>query len=794
MRHRIILLLLVIPSLATVVYSQQQLAGRNTSGGFSPNEVLTLHPSPVAGIVIDGVIEDAWKSGAHFDNWVENWPIERREPLAQTEGYVTYDEDNLYFAFICHDPHMEALRANLSDRDKIWQDDFVGINIDPFGQQQTSYEFFVNPLGIQGDIIVNHGGNGEDASFDAVWESEAKIYDAYWTVEMRIPFKSLRYPKAPLQDWLLHMHRIHPRETRYRYSWMPVTQDKRQFAQAGHLKMDQALSTSRAVEVLPYVIGSRTGSLNENTNGLGRWSRATDGDFGIGVKYGLSSNLTLDGAYNPDFSQIESDAGQVDINNTFALFFPEKRPFFLEGSDIFFVDADANLIYTRSINNPLLATKLTGKVGRTTIGMVSALDENATFLVPFEEGSETVVSSRNAWNQVARLKYDFGDQRYIGLMATDRHVQAGGSNSVAAFDSYWSLSERYALKLLASYSYTKEPSDSLLESDRTFKTGGKTYTGTFDGESFDGLALKAGLSYNSKQMSYWASYNDFSPGYRADNGFVTGNHTRVVSAWWQYYFRFDQHPILTQVQPQLFTRRVYNYDGKLKDFGIRPQFYVEFKKQTGMYGGALVVNNENFGGKQFNHMYRADVGIDTRPSRALAGGTWVESGNYINRRGREGDIYNPFIVGKGLAWNSWFEVKPTSQSEVEVNLKTFRLWAHYGGDLIRRQEIVRGTLSYQFSRRWFLRLIGEVTWIERNSTQTDDNDNFQYDLNGQPILDRVKKTFLSLDPLVSYKINPFTVFFLGAHIGGESDPYDNYDGLTRTAQSVFVKFQYFMRL
>ena len=763
---------------------------------FTPNTDVTLNPHPVKNLVIDGVIEDAWKQGEHFDNWVESWPIEGREPAAKTEGWVTYDDDYLYFAFICHDPDMSKLRASITDRDNMFQDDFVGINIDLYGDFQTSYEFFVNPRGIQGDLIVVHSGNGEDESYDAVWDSEAHIYDSYWTAEMRIPFKSLRYPRKVDHSWLLHMHRIYPRESRFRYSWMLQSQDNSvQFTQAGKLKLAGVPKGSNNFELLPYVIGSRSNELKENSVGDGKWpSPKNDGDVGIGVKYGLASNITLDAAYNPDFSQIEADAGQIDINNNFALFYREKRPFFLEGSDIFQIDGDINLIYTRSINDPLYAAKITGKANQITFGLLSAYDQNTPVLVPFEEFSEGFGTTQNSWNNIARVKYDVGNQRYFGITATDRRYENNGSNTVLSTDTYWALDKQYAIRLIGAYSHTKEPTDSLLESDETFKYGGKSYSGTFDGESFNGFAARGAFKYDSRNFNYWVAYQQLTPTFRADEGFVTANHVKIGTAWAGYTFRFENHPLLNYIQPNGFIYRKYNYDGKLKDFGSRPQINIGFQNQTEFYAGFFALNNENFRGKQFDGIHRGDFQISYRGSPIVQGGVFVETGYFINRRGKEGDPYNPFIKAKGTSFNPWMEIKATSRIRNVFEINSFSLYTHYGGSLIRKQWIYRNTLTYQFSKKWFLRLIGEYVTVVANEAQTDDDGNIVYGTDLKALRDHSESQFFSVDPLISYKINPFTVFFVGAHLGGESDPYPNRDGLSRTNQSIFVKFQYFMRI
>ncbi len=770
-------------------------ASRADNDSFVPNPILTLEPKtlPVP-IVIDGEIEEAWMNGAHFDNFVEVWPNEKQLPKAKTEGYIAFDRDNLYIAFICYDPEMNKLRSNLSDRDRMFQDDFVGINIDPYGTKQTSFEFFVNPRGIQGDLIWQNN-SGEDESFDAVWESDAKIYGDHWTVEMRIPFKSLRFPNSPLQDWLIHILRIYPRESRFQYSWMPISQNNNSlFSQAGHLKMEKQIASGKTIEILPYALGSNANELTDRDSVNGKWRGPKNkSSAGFSLKYGLASNLTLDLAYNPDFSQIESDAGQVNVNTTFALYFREKRPFFLEGSDIFNIDSDLKLIYTRTINDPIVSGKLTGKIGRTTIGLITAYDQNSGFLIPFQEQSFDPSTKKNSFSNIIRAKYHLGNESHLGFFGSNRTLAEGGSNIMTGMDANIRLSEKYSLTALAALSATHEPNDSVLSAQLRddydylkFKTSGKERTSDFDGEQFNGLALKATLNRSSRNWEFYSWLESLSSGFRADNGFVPANDYRIFGTWTGYTFRYENNPVFNQIQPQLFVIRKYNQDGTLKDFGMRPQIFLGLKKQIWFNAGTFLVNNENFGGKQFSNIHRSSMDLNWSGWKLLTGGFFVEAGKFINRNGDTGDVNNPFTVVKGLNYETWLTLRPTGRIRNDVNFISFQLWQHFNGPRIRGQKIIRNTLSYQFTKRLFMRVIGQYSSTESFSTDTDGL--------GQPVRVRETDRSFSLDPLISYKINPFTVFYVGTHIGGYNDPYDNYSGLVRTEQSVFMKFQYFVRI
>ena len=769
-----------------------------SSGDFKPNPIMTLNVQPATTVItVDGVIDEAaWSGAERFENFVENFPNEGQKPKAITDGYVTHDDKNLYIAFICHDPDMHKLRATLSDRDRLYQDDFVGINVDPYGAQVNGFEFFVNPLGIQADLSVDINGN-EDDSFDAVWESAAKIYDDRWTVEIKIPFQSLRFPNKTEQDWLIHFWRIYPRDQRYLYSWMPRSRDvSNQYSEAGHLKMTMTETPGKTFELLPYAVGTTTRALEDkDAEGInGKWGKTQlDQNVGFNLKYGLSSNVTLDLAYNPDFSQIEADAGQISVNNTFALFFNEKRPFFLEGRDIFFVDQDINLLYTRTINNPLVAAKLSGKAGKLSFGYITSYDEDTPYIIPFEENSVTLSTNTNSTTNILRTKYELKTGTYVGFTGTDRRV-GGGSNTAGTLDAKIRLDSKYTLSALAGLSHTREPNDSALSADQidhfTFRTGGRTYDSEFNGENYDGWLGRITLDRTARHWGFFAWYNDLSPGFRSENGFIRSNNIREVGAFNRYTFYFaDSNPVLARIEPRVQFNRKYNYDGQLKDWWINPQLFVQFKKQTYIWIGVAALNNENFHGRQFNNIHRVGFETGTQAIKLINGGFWTETGNYINREGRSDDPRNPLIKAKGFNLQTWLTVKPTSRLSDEFNYLQFDLWTHYGGKPLVSQHIFRNALSYQFTTRLFLRIIGDLAISDTYQTATDEDDNL---IIGQT--DHQHSESFNINPLISYKINPFTVFFLGANVGGSKRPYENYNGLTATNQSVFVKFQYFMRI
>jgi hypothetical protein len=353
-------------------------------------------------IDVDGTLDDAgWCDATRITGFTEIQPGDQAQPPVRTEVLVTYDDSHLYLAFIAYDDDPSAIRASLRNWDQIFADDWVGVILDPYGDAAQAYEIFANPLGIQGDLLMA-SGSGEDIGYDLVYQSEGRITATGYQVEMALPFSSLRFPDRPVHEWRATFIRTRPRSSREQYSWSSVDRDDPCFmCQFGTIAGIENVTPSTNLDILPAVVGAQAGSLvddDEPTRGFDN-GRA-DIQPSLNLRYNITPSLATEATVNPDFSQVESDAAQIDVNSTFALFFPEWRPFFQEGSDLF--DTYLDIVYTRSINNPLAATKLTGRAGRTSVAYLGAMDEDTPLPLPFAERSAIAEAGRSFSKHPAR--------------------------------------------------------------------------------------------------------------------------------------------------------------------------------------------------------------------------------------------------------------------------------------------------------------------------------------------------------------------------------------------------------
>ena len=379
---------------------------------------------------IDGRLDDeVWRTAAMLSEFVQQSPLDGAPATEETEIYISYDSDHIYFGFYLHYSDPSIMRANRVDRDTAWQDDLMTVYLDTFMDQQVCYDFDLNGYNVQGDGIINasqtRGGPIPiaDRSWEALFYSGTQIVEDGYTAEMAIPFKSFRYPERPPgveHRWGFQFVREIKGKNQENVVWAPMSRDVQSFmAQMGVLEGLTDLSTSRNLEILPSFTAIQYGSIDSQTGDF--VNRGTDPEGGVNVKYGITSNLTADLTGNPDFSQIESDLPQIEVNQRFPLFFPELRPFFLEGAEIFEFVSPVDLVHTRTLVDPNVGAKLTGKVGNTTLGVMVTDDE-----APGKRDDPNDPGyGRNAQVAIGRARYDLYSESHIGVLATDREFLDG---------------------------------------------------------------------------------------------------------------------------------------------------------------------------------------------------------------------------------------------------------------------------------------------------------------------------------------------------------------------------------
>src|SRR5438067_335610 len=371
-----------------------------------------------ATVQLDGVLDEpVWRQAALLTGFSQYRPVDSRPAADSTEVFVFYAPDAIYFGIRAFEQHGALVRATLADRDNIGADDNIQILLDTFNDRRRALLFAVNPLGAQQDGVRSEGiagaaGGGNaggrfdgvvDLNPDYVYESKGRVTPSGFEVEVRIPFKSLRYQSGETQDWGIQIVRV-TQHTAYEDTWTPVVRASASFLiQSGTLKGLTGMRRGLVMDLSPEFTSRVDGAPAASAY---RYSEV-DPQLGANLRWGVTQNLSMTGTVNPDFSQVEADVGQVTVNERFAVFFPEKRPFFLEGLEQF--DTPNALIYTRQINSPIVGAKLTGKIGPLAVAYIGAIDDDGGGL-----------SSRSPIFNLLRLRRDLGANSTLGIAYTDR--------------------------------------------------------------------------------------------------------------------------------------------------------------------------------------------------------------------------------------------------------------------------------------------------------------------------------------------------------------------------------------
>jgi len=712
-------------------------------------------PRTAGAIAVDGVLdEDAWRGATQIELGFETQPGENIPARVKTVAYLMEDGTSLYVGFVASDPDPSKIRAYLRDRDTADNDDLVGIIIDTYNDGRRAFEFYANPLGVQMDLTNDDTANRKntfeiDYSWDAIWDSAGRINGDGYVVEMRIPLNQLRFPAVDgKQTWGVDFSRTYPRGSKYRFS--SNLRDRGInciLCQIGKLSGLENAEPGRDLEVVPTLTASQSDSTDEP--GIDPMvSGSTKTEAGLSLRWGITPDLTANLAINPDFSQIEADASQLEVNNRFALFFPEKRPFFLEGADYFTTPFRA--VFTRTIAEPEVGAKLTGKRGENTFGVFATQDRVTNLLFPGAFESDTTTLEQSNTSFVGRYSRGFGDTSSIGGLVTVRDGD-GYHNYLASIDGRWKINDQHTLSLQHLESETQYPLDVAVEFEQP--------QGVFDGNA-------TGLRYKYESRSWFGNLRhvSLSDGFRADSGFqarigITKQTANMGHTWhgddesWWYRMRFQTQYESTHLEDGTFAGKELSVR-----FGVGGplQSWTQF---------ALVGGSELDGGVLFNtQSIRFFFKIQPRGGLVLEVLTEIgEQIDYENTRLGDRKLLQPSIN-----WNASRNLL-VSMDGIFASLDT------QDGEKIFDATVVDARVTWQFNVRSFLRVTVQHSETSRNQAVYVD----EVDANSKDVGRQL---------LYSYKINPQTVFFLGY-----SDSYlddDDLDGLTASDRSVFMKIGY----
>lgn len=654
---------------------------------------------------IDGVLDDrAWEAApvdAEPDAWRSYNPLHGDTIPQQTRVWVAYDSDALYFAFQCDDPEPARIKTSVSRRDNIGADDWVGLSLDATGTGQLSYHMMVNPSGVQLDMLNSISGN-EDGSVDWVWESAGRLTPSGYAVEIRLPLRSIRFASGDqVRMGLLFWRKVS--RTGVSVAWPALEPGKWVFEKHASLHLDH-LDPRLPRDIIPSV------SVSEHQDRLtpNQWSPMNQArDAGLSAKIGLTTQVAMDATVNPDFSQVESDAFQVDVNQRFPVFYSEKRPFFMEGAGIFALAASGGdnsmqrAVHTRRIIDPIAGVKLTGSSGRFTFGSLTASDQAAGHALPDTDPSY----GRDRLVNVGRVQYSLRPSEYVGALLADTEF-AGRSNRVGGVDLSTRVTATQRLD--------------------AFVLGSSTHDKNTPAQN--GVGATVSYNYNTRAMSASGAIEHYSRTFQMDTAFI--NRVGISSGWF-----YADHNFYPGKGPFAWVRRIspfaFAQGGTDRIAGGRDQLEVAGVRFNFTRLGFLRIDRswgfEPWAGDRF-----------ARGSLRAWGNVqlyrWLKlDGRFEQGRAVFYDPTAPF-AGERRRINGGLVVQPNGRFAQSVSFDRVTFDRRSTGEQVYQVDIVNTKTTYQFTREFFLRAI------------------VQYDSSRHRLL---------TDTLASYEMRPGSVFYLG---------------------------------
>lgn len=719
---------------------------------------------------IDGVLDEAvWQQAALLDEFWQYEPVDGRPAAERTEVRVWYGPDAIYFGIHAFDSEPQTIRAKRANRDNLGGDDRVTVYLDTFRDRRRAFFFTVNAYGSQEDGVRTEGGGSagrtfggnSDKSPDFLFESQGRLTDDGYVIELRIPFKSLSYPSAEEMAWGINIER-HSQRTGFTDTWPQARRASASFlAQGGTLTGLRDLQRGIVFEAQPTLTANAPGFRAD-----GVWERA-DPEFAAGVSVRLGfTNASLDATLNPDFSQVEADEGQVTVNERFALFVTEKRPFFLEGIDRF---ATPNqLVYTRRIVNPLVGGKFTGKVGSLNAAHLTALDEDIDD------------ARRDALFNIMRIRRDLGSSSQAGITFTDRSVlDSTAFNRVIAADTRIVFARMYFVEAQLGGSWTRHDSATRadpiwkIEADRTGRTWGFNYNLSGVGEDFESHAgfvnrrnvingrASNRLTWYGAQGSRVERVTTFFSVERlalhTGGGFIEGgesvNTTVRLRGDWELSVRGERE--FVELDPADFSR----YEA-ITGGGPRP------------YAPLPDVSGPSF-----------QVEVNTPTFRTFDAEASVAAGRVA--------IFAEGSAGDARSASAELSLRPAASLRLNFSGTYQQIRRDRDGSEFARTVLPRVRAEFQPLRSFFVRAIGEYR-AERRDALRDARTGEPLSIDGIPTA-AGQANGLRIDLLASYQPVPGTVAFLGYGATLDDERAFGFSSLQRAQDGIFVKLAYQIR-
>ena len=692
-------------------------------------------------IKIDGYLKDeGWKEAA-VDSFMWKGRPYLGPPEVKTKFFVGYDDENLYLAFLCYEKDIREIRAVKAEERRagiaITYGDFISFNIYTDTIAEEKFSFYINPLGVKEVLYVNWS-IPIVKSADILWYADAKICDSAWVAEIKIPFKSLKLPQ--FDYFKFSPLRVRVRDVSYSYLWHypspPGADPFKLSPYAGKLYIPERPKLMQRFELLPYLI----------TNF--EKDRKTFTKFGLTGKYFFTFKNILDFTLLPDYSQIETDMPQIDVNTTFALYYPEKRPFFVEGKELF--QTPIKIFYSRTINDPLFGLKFQGDIKGFEVAYLLGYDNHTPWILPFPENSYSISSNKKSLSNIIQIKKDLLRNSYISLLITDRSLEKSFSR-VFSINGGFSFSKYNFLSYQGVFSVNREPNDTNLFKGYSFLDS-DSYTSGFDGEKFYGKGFHLNFKHQDPRFHLNLLWEGLSPFFRADNGFIQYNDYEKRKVFFGIYFPFKNF-ILENIFPNFEIQEKRRFFGKRNLYENKFSTFLNFKRQINL-NITYTVRFQEYKGIDFKNLWRWVFYFSASPIAFFHTYFGLQYGKEINYFSYP--LTSGYLLYPNFNINFYF-----GNFRKKMGYSRYIMWEKEFKNRVYNAETFTNEIAYLFTKNTAFRIITQYS-----STSSS----------------------LFIYPLFSFEPTPFTLFYIGSNftlIKGEDDS----KFITKNYK-FFLKFQY----
>ncbi|WP_286235497.1 carbohydrate binding family 9 domain-containing protein [Thalassotalea sediminis] len=735
--------------------------------------------------------EPQWQQATKVNLDIVTRPYNNTKSPITTNALLMEDGEVFYLAFVAHDPDPKQIRAFIRDRDKSWGDDIVGIKIDTFNDQRSAYRFLVNPMGSQIDGIESEVTKKESDAWDGIWDSAGRLTKEGYIVEIALPLRMLSFEeKTNVQDWGIELMRFYPRNEQLRIS--NIILDRNNSCELCQLHTAKGFKGAKQGDNLT-IVPSIVSGINQERDDNNQWLKNNNTEASLDLRWGISADTLLNATLNPDFSTVETDNAQLNINNNFALFFPEKRPFFLDNADYF--DSNYNLIYTRNINAPNYGAKLTGRKNNHSYGLFVTDDDTTNILIPGNRASSIAEVDGKSNATAIRYRYSYNDDTTIGWVSTLREAK-DYQNTVHGVDARFKLNTYDVFKFQYLYSNTQYPEDLYQQfcdedalttcrennaidcqfGDCAFN---EKILRTKKNGPFSGNAFRTGFYHNDEDWYYRITYDKQNTGFRGDLGFISHIDHNKFSIGGDRKWYAKQGNWWTQAKVYSDWDITRNDAGDLieREFDINASLNASYSSWMQVY----YTHRDKVGTRHDKSILSIDgnTTLFTEQKLGIKGDIKPMLGLYLYANVNYGDTidYSNNRLGHSMQFDT--NIKWNMNKHVELRVKHIYNQLNADSQNVFNARLTDIRATYQFNVKSFLRF----SFVYNNTSRNPYNYLYQ-----SPSEIEAHNKDVGTELLYAYKLNPQTVFYLGYSDNHQAER--DFSELEQQQRSVFAKVSY----